>query len=130
VDVLRVPHIIVCGHENCGGVRAATMHQSFGIVDNWLLEIKDIYEANRRELESKRDEAERLDLLARFNTVQQVMSLCATTIVQRAWHRAQSLSVHGVFFRLRDGVLEDLEMNINGPDALPESHRLTSSRRI
>ncbi len=111
VDVLRVQHIIVCGHYGCGGVRAAIDQQRHGLIDNWLRHVQDVVEKHEALLGAVADATVRADRLCELNIVEQVRNVCQTTIVQDAWQRGQSLSVHGWVYGLGDGRLKDLEMS-------------------
>ncbi|KAJ3028827.1 UNVERIFIED_CONTAM: hypothetical protein HDU68_000790 [Siphonaria sp. JEL0065] len=112
VDILKVKHIVVCGHYKCGGCMSAMSNKQFGLIDNWLRNIKDTYSANADRLESL-EETERADVLVELNVAKSVYNLCHTTIVQNAWARGQYLSIHGWVYRLSDGRLEDLQLCIN-----------------
>ncbi|KAJ3072100.1 hypothetical protein HDU98_004205 [Podochytrium sp. JEL0797] len=112
VDILKVKHIIVCGHYKCGGCNSAMSQRQFGLIDNWLRNIKDIYAANAAQLDPLPEE-ERQDVLVELNVAKSVLNVCHTTIVQNAWARGQYLSVHGWVYRLSDGLLEDLQLCIN-----------------
>jgi carbonic anhydrase len=108
VDVLKVEHVIVCGHYGCGGVRAAYLRSSFGLIDNWLRHVQDVRERHEAAImEAVSDEA-RIDRLCELNVVEQVLHVCQTTIVEDAWRRQQKLAVHGWVYDLRDGLLRDL----------------------
>jgi len=109
VDVLGVEHIIVTGHYGCGGVRAAMESQHFGIVDNWIRGIRDIYLDHAEEI-SACDKDKRLDLLCELNVQRQVSRLSHTRIVQNAWKANKPLSIHGWVYRLHDGLLQDLKV--------------------
>lgn len=124
VDVLQVPHIILCGHYRCGGIHAALERQSFGLIDTWLLAIKDLYQRHRKELETIEEPEARLDRLCELNVQQQVANICATTIVQDAWRRRQSLAVHGWIYNLQDGLLRDMNLCITGPEAIEPAYRV------
>jgi carbonic anhydrase len=113
VDVLKVDHIIVCGHHGCGGVKAAMDNVQFGLIDNWLRHVQDVMHAHKAELAKIEDESERLDRLCELNVVEQVMSVGRTTIVQNAWQRGQELVVHGWIYGLHDGLLRDLGISID-----------------
>ena len=113
VDVLKVDHIIVCGHHGCGGVKAAMDNQQLGLIDNWLRHVQDVMDEYKHELEKIEDESERLDRLCELNVVEQVMSVSRTTIVQNAWQRGQELVVHGWIYGLQDGRLRDLGISID-----------------
>ena len=108
IGVLKVPHIIVCGHYGCGGVRAAMQDSRLGLIDNWLRHIRDVYTNNLEELSAINDDKARNDRLCELNVVEQVRTLCQTTIVQRAWEARQPLSVHGWIYSIYDGRLRDL----------------------
>ena len=126
VEILKVEHIILCGHYGCGGVRAACGHAQLGLIDNWLRNIKDLYVRHKEELE-KLDEGEaRIDRLCELNVLAQVESACHTTIVQNAWANGQQLAVHGFIYRLHDGLLHDLAVRISGPDQLQGIYRMES----
>jgi len=118
VDVLQVKHIIVCGHDGCGGVKAALEHLQFGLIDNWLRHVQDVMHTHREELAQIEDESERLDRLCALNVIEQAMSVSRTTIVQAAWERGQELAVHGWIYGLQDGLLRDLGVSVaNAADA-------------
>ena len=108
VDVLKVKHIIVCGHYGCGGVRAAMEDTQHGLIDNWLRHIKDVYRFHEEVLESIDDKEERFRKLCELNVVEQVRNILNTTIVQNAIDNNQQLSVHGLVYDLKDGLLKDL----------------------
>jgi carbonic anhydrase len=107
-DVLRVEHIIVCGHHGCGGVRAAYLRSSLGLIDNWLRHVQDVQMRHEALIDDAASEDERIDRLCELNVIAQVRHVCETTIVQDAWRRQQPLSVHGWIYGLRDGLLHDL----------------------
>jgi carbonic anhydrase len=126
VDVLKVKHIMVVGHYGCGGVRAAMGNQKLGLIDNWLLNIKDIYRQHREKLEAIPDEEKRLSLLCELNVVEQVNNVCHTSIVQDAWDRDQPLAVHGWIYSLRNGGLKDLNVCMTGKGQLDDIYRIES----
>ena len=107
VDVLAVRHVIVCGHYGCGGVKAALEGERHGLIDNWLRHVQDVQAKHAADLEASADES-RLDRLCELNVVEQVANVCSTTIVGDAWQRGQQLTVHGLVYDLRDGLLQDL----------------------
>lgn len=123
IEILQVKHIIVTGHYGCGGVRAALQNRELGLIDNWLHNVRDIYDRNRTRLE-RLDEEERIDRLCELNVVQQVANVCQTTIVQRAWHNGQELSVHGCIYSINDGILRDLGVRVTGADQLAPVYRI------
>ena len=111
VDVLKVRHIIVCGHYGCSGVRAAAMKERHGLVDNWLRHLQDVQQQYRAELDSVAEESKRLDLLCELNVKEQVRNVCRTSIVEDAWAKGQALAVHGWIYGLHDGLLRDLNVS-------------------
>jgi carbonic anhydrase len=108
VDVLKVKHIIVCGHYGCGGVIAAMNNQQFGLIDNWLRHIKDVYRYHHVELDAITDENERAKRFVEVNVQEQVHDLGKTSIVQNAWKRNQPLHIHGWVYDINDGLIKDL----------------------
>jgi carbonic anhydrase len=118
VEVLRVRHVIVCGHYGCGGVQAALAGARLGLIDNWLRHVQDVAEKYARALARADDEGARLDLLCELNVREQVANVCRTTVVQGAWERGQELSVHGWIYGLADGLLRDLGLCVNCPEDL------------
>lgn len=129
VEVLKVKHILVTGHYGCGGIQAALNNREFGLIDNWLRHIKDIYRLHEKEFDGL-DDQKRLDLLCELNVVEQVTNVCHTTIVQSAWKRGQPLSVHGFIFSIGDGILRDLGMNISSPDELAPIYRMLRNSEL
>ncbi len=115
VEVLKVKHVIVCGHYGCGGVAAAMENGCLGLIDNWLRSIKDIYQQHRTELEFIAAREERVNRLCELNVLEQVRNVAHTTIVQSAWSKGQGLAIHGWIYGLRDGLLRDLNMCLTGP---------------
>ncbi|HBA35426.1 MAG TPA: carbonate dehydratase [Gammaproteobacteria bacterium] len=113
VEVLKVKHIIVTGHYNCGGVQAAMQNQQFGLVDNWLRNIRDLYHASADELAQLSNDQEKLNRLCELNVKAQVNNVCHTQIVQNAWARNQELTVHGWIYSLENGLLKDLGVTVN-----------------
>jgi len=108
VDVLKVEHVIVCGHYGCGGVRAAYAGSSFGLIDNWLRHVQDVRDRHEEVIKQAVSDEARMDRLCELNVVDQVLHVCQTTIVEDAWRRQQTLAVHGWIYDLRDGLLRDL----------------------
>lgn len=123
VDVLKVKHILVTGHYGCGGVRAAMQDRQLGLIDGWLRSIRDLYYDKRDELAPLEGEA-RVDRMCELNVIQQVANVGHTSIVQNAWHRGQSLSVHGCIYGIKDGRWKSLDTTISGPEQLPPQYRL------
>lgn len=118
VDVLRVRHVIVCGHYGCGGVEAALLNRSYGLIDNWLRHVQDVRNKHAALLAACRDTAHQHDTLCALNVVEQVVNVCQTTVVQSAWVRGQPLAVHGWVYGLADGLIRDLAISVPHPDAL------------
>jgi len=118
VDVLEVPHVIVCGHDGCTGVRAAVRGDRLGLIENWLRHVQDVRDRHAASLAALASEDDRIDRLCALNVVEQVANVCRTTIVQDAWRRGQALSVHGWIYALRDGLLQDLGITVGGPAEL------------
>src|SRR4026209_1474982 len=110
VDVLKVEHIIVCGHHGCGGVKAAMDNLQLGLIDNWLRHVQDVLHEHQELLADIEDEETRLDRLCELNVIEQVLNVGRTTIVQSAWQRGQELAVHGWIYGLHDGLLRDLDV--------------------
>ncbi|ETW03006.1 hypothetical protein H310_05442 [Aphanomyces invadans] len=123
VTALKVKHIIVCGHYGCGGVHAAMTQKEFGLVDNWLRSIKDIYSDNANVLGRISDEKKRSDLLTELNVAKAVYNVCHTRIVQNAWQSGQELHIHGWCYRLKDGIIRDLKICISGEDQVEDIYR-------
>jgi len=124
VAMLQVRRIIVCGHYGCGGVEAASHNHQLGLIDNWLRHIRDVRQHNETVLNAIEDGDARLDRLCELNVVEQVYNVCCTTIVQQAWDRGQALSVHGLIYDLKDGLLKDLATTLTGAADLPDIFRL------
>jgi carbonic anhydrase len=116
-DMLKVKHIIVVGHSGCGGVAAALGSARVGIADNWIRYVQDVRNQHEDWLTTV-DEHERVDALCELNVIEQARHLCQTTVVQDAWARGQDLVIHGWFYGLHDGLLEDLAMTVSRPEQL------------
>jgi carbonic anhydrase len=112
VNVLKVKHVIVCGHYGCGGVKAAMGDHNIGIIDNWIRHIKDVYRLHRNHLDSIANEDDRFNALVEMNVKEQVFDLARTSIVQNAWKIGQALCVHGWVYGLDDGIVTDLEVSL------------------
>lgn len=110
VDVLKVKHIIVCGHYGCGGVIAAMGNKQYGVIDNWLRHIKDVYRYHHKELDAIEDANLRARRLVELNVIEQVHDLSKTGIVQNAWERGQALHIHGWVYDVADGIIKDLNV--------------------
>ncbi|MCH8256390.1 MAG: carbonate dehydratase [Proteobacteria bacterium] len=117
VDVLKVKHIIVCGHYGCGGIEAAMEKREHGLIDNWLRHIRDVYRFNADQLDGLAQE-EMLNLLCELNVREQVTNVCNTTILQKAWKEGAELTVHGWIYNISDGILKDLDACISSPQEI------------
>lgn len=124
VNVLKVKHVIVCGHYGCGGVKAAMGNANIGLIDNWIRHIKDVYRFHYKELDAITDENQKFDRFVELNVVEQVLDLAKTSIVQRAWETGQDLWIHGWVYSIKDGLVKDLGVNYSNNDELPDVYRL------
>jgi len=115
VDVLKVKHVIVCGHYGCGGVKASLERSRHGLIDNWLRHVMDVSEKHAVELAATPEE-QRLDRLCELNVIEQAMNVWQTTVVEDVWARGQELTVHGVIYGLHDGLLRDLDVSASELD--------------
>lgn len=123
IDVLKVRHVIVCGHYGCSGVRAALRCDRIGLADNWLRHVQDVGDKHRNCVHAIRGEQARTNRLCELNVVEQVANVCQTTIVRDAWDRGQKLTVHSWIYGLKDGLLRDLGMNVAAAADLEPQHR-------
>ncbi len=122
VNVLKVKHIIVCGHYGCGGVRASMGHALHGIVDNWLRNIKDVYHKHEKELEAIADFDKRADRLTELNVIEQVRNLAKTSVVQKAW-KERPLHLHGWVYGINSGLITDLSVIHDGSEDIEAIYR-------
>lgn len=123
VDALEVAHILVCGHYGCGGVQAAAAEgPEEGLVHNWLRHVQDVQHKHADHLDAIADEGERLRRLCELNVIEQALNVCRTTVVQGAWERGQSLTVHGWIYGLADGRLRNLGMRVAGADEVAAAY--------
>jgi carbonic anhydrase len=129
IDVLKIGHVIICGHYGCGGVRAALGNQKFGLIDNWLRHVQDVITKHRPHLECIADDAGRIDRLCELNVIDQTINAAQTTIVQAAWERGQQLSLHGWVYGLQDGLVRQLGIDISGPADLRRAMDLSWEER-
>jgi carbonic anhydrase len=123
VDVLKVRHIIVCGHYGCSGVRAALHGERLGLIDNWLRHVQDVRHKHETRLLSLADAADRGDRLCELNVIEQVANVCQTSIVRDAWERGQEVAVHGWIYGLQDGLLRDLHTTVTNQDEVSGAYR-------
>jgi carbonic anhydrase len=113
IEVLKVKHIIVCGHYGCGGVKAAFVDKPMGMIDRWLASIKEVHKKHQHEIDSCADDDEKVKLLCEKNVQEQVEHVCKTEFVQQAWQAGNNLSVHGWIYNVEDGRLKDLLLSKN-----------------
>ena len=115
VEVLKVKHVIVCGHHNCGGIRAALNDQRLGLIDKWLLNIKNVYNRHAEKINSLFNEDAKVDLLTELNVKEQVLNLSKTDIIQKSWKNNNAPDLHGWVYDLRDGIIHPIcELPANG----------------
>jgi carbonic anhydrase len=124
VNVLKVSHVIVCGHYGCGGVKAAMTNNSYGIIDNWIRHIKDVYRFHQDELELMEDEEAKFNRFVELNVREQVHDLAKTSIVQNAWANGQALHLHGWVYGVGSGIIKDLEVNFSDNSILDDVYKL------
>lgn len=124
VNVLAIKHIIVCGHYGCGGVKAAMGNSQYGIIDNWIRHIKDVYRFHNDELNAIQDDEQRFDRLVELNVIEQVLDLAKTSIVQNAWKNNQQLWLHGWVYSLENGLVKDLDVNFGNDSELSSIYKL------
>lgn len=123
IDQLQIKHIMVVGHYGCSGVNAALQNLRVGLADNWIRHIKDVHEKHTHTLDCLESQQEKFDRLCELNVMEQVFNVCQTTSVQDAWARGQPLTVHGCVYGLKDGLLNDLDMNISNLDDLRDRQK-------
>jgi carbonic anhydrase len=128
VDVLRVRHVIVCGHYGCGGVLAAARGDRHGLCDNWLRHVQDVRDKHADRLEAERDAQARENRLCELNVIEQLVNVCHTTIVRDAWQRQQPLSVHGWIYGLDNGELRELGLAASNPSELERAYARALAR--
>ncbi|MDR0230043.1 MAG: carbonate dehydratase [Flavobacteriaceae bacterium] len=124
VNILQIKDIIVCGHYGCGGVLAAMKNHSYGLIDNWIRHIKNVYRLHNDELDKIENETERFNRFVELNVKEQVYDLAKTSIVQAAWARNQDLSIHGWVYGLNSGYVTDLNLNLMSNEDLDEVYQL------
>lgn len=126
VNILKVKHVIVCGHYGCGGVKAAMMNEQFGLVDNWIRHIKDVYRHHTDELENIKDEEQRFNRFVELNVIEQVFDLSKTSIIQNAWKDRHEPKIHGWVYALDTGIIKDLGVTMHKSAELPKIYRIAS----
>ncbi len=123
VNVLKVKHVIVCGHYGCGGVRAAMANQQYGLIDNWLRHIKDVYRYYQEELEHIKDPLTRENRFVELNVIEQVYDLSKTSIIQNAWKSHGGPYIHGWVYDIHHGLIKDLKVSVNDNKDIPKIYR-------
>ncbi len=125
VEVLKVKHIIICGHYGCGGVKSAMEHKQLGLLDYWVRQIRDIYHNNIEEMGHIDNNTKQLEHLCELNVIQQVANVAHTNIIQNAWAKNQELAIHGWIYDIRDGILRDLmKKPVSGIDQVDDRYRM------
>ncbi|MBP6090069.1 MAG: carbonate dehydratase [Crocinitomicaceae bacterium] len=124
VNVLKVKHVIVCGHYGCGGVKAAMGNSQIGLIDNWIRHIKDVYRFHHEELNAIQDEKARFNRFVEVNVAEQVLDLAKTTILQSAWGKGQQVHLHGWVYDIHDGLINDLNVTLKDNKSLNEVYQL------
>ena len=129
VDVLKVEHVIVCGHYGCGGVAAAFRDRRVGLADNWLCHVRDVHAKHGPRIDAAGEEPARIDRLCELNVIEQVANVCQSTVVRDAWSRGQALAVHGWIYDLKDGIIRDLGATVTRSDEAQASCAAAVARR-
>lgn len=125
VEILKVNHIIVCGHYGCGGIKAALHNKDYGLFDNWLRHIKDVYRYHQMDIDKFDDHDPRKEnLLCELNVMEQVANVAHTSIIQNAWKAGHALTIHGWIYNIEDGILKDLKLATSNVDDISEIHRI------
>lgn len=125
VNVLKVKHVIVCGHYGCGGVKAAMGNSHIGLIDNWIRHIKDVYRFHYEELDKIENEKERFNRFVELNVTEQVLDLAKTSIIQNAWKKEQQIHIHGWVYDIHDGLINDLNVTLKDNKSLNEVYQLS-----
>ncbi len=129
VEVLKVEHVIVCGHYGCGGIDAALTHADLGLINKWLRNIKDVYRLHRESLRVLRDREELVRRMVELNVMEQVYNLAKTSIIQKAWRdRGGQPQIHGWVYDVSDGLIRDLGVNFSSPEAVEDFYRYDPSK--
>ncbi len=126
VNILKVKHVIVCGHYGCGGVDAAMNNEQYGLVDNWLCFIRDVYRLHREDLDAIPHRQARFDRFVELNVIEQVLGLSKTTIIQNAWQQRNAPMIHGWVYSLKTGIIKDLKVSMDSTGALPSIYHVTN----
>ncbi|WP_089679144.1 carbonic anhydrase [Catalinimonas alkaloidigena] len=128
VKVLKVKHIIVCGHYGCGGVLAAMSNNSYGYLDNWLVNIKNVYRMHKKELDAIEDEHARGNRFVELNVQEQVNNLCMVSFIQEEWENGEFPYIHGWVYSLKDGLIKDLDITKHSPAHLASVYQYSSNQ--
>ncbi len=123
IEVLKVNHVIVCGHYGCGGVKQALSSGQMGMIDNWLRHIQDVYRSHEADIKAITSEEGKLARMCELNVEAQVHNVCYTSFVQDAWDKGHELSVHGWIYDVKDGLLNDLKVSFSGKNQIPQIYR-------
>lgn len=129
VNILEVKHVIVCGHYGCGGVRAALDDRQYGIIDNWIVHLKDVYMMYQNELEQIKDPHERENKFVEYNVIEQVLDLSQTSIIQNSWSKRGGPWIHGWVYDIHDGLIKDLKVSMKDYSKLPEIYKFKPNSR-
>ncbi|MEX0928369.1 MAG: carbonate dehydratase [Balneolales bacterium] len=129
VNILKVKHIIVCGHYECGGILAAMSNKQHGLIDNWLRHIKDVYRIHQKELDRIKDRKERERKFTDLNISEQVFNLSKSTIVQNAWEKDQKLALHGWVYDISNGLIVDLDVSVKDKSELKSYFKFDASEK-
>ena len=124
VNILEVTDVVVCGHYGCGGIKAAMGNKPLGIVENWIRDIKDVYRLHQQELDSIKNEELKENRLVELNVIEQVFDLTNISIIQHAWLDGRYLSVHGLVYDIKNGILNDLNVTTNNNSKIPKVYRV------
>ena len=130
VEILKVRHVIVCGHYGCSGVQTALRGERIGLSDNWLRHVQDVRRMHEGRIARAEERGDAADRLCELNVIEQVANVCQTTIVGDAWERGQALSVHGWIYGLEDGLLRDLDVTVTQPADVPSVYDAALARLV
>lgn len=128
VNVLKVKHVIVCGHYGCGGVNAALGDSQVGLIDNWLRNIKDVYRMHEREMSTIKDPVRRSDRLVELNAIESAANVMSTSIIQNAWGAGQELSVHAWVYSLKTGLITDLKVSASNANEISPVFKMKTGK--
>lgn len=126
VNVLEVKHVIVCGHYGCGGVIAALGNKQYGLIDNWLRNIKDVYRLHKNEMDAMENETQRANRLVELNVIEQVYNLSKTSAIQNAWKKRKEPAIHGWVYDIANGLIRDLNVSVSDDSGMSKVYKLES----